>query len=495
MALQAADQAYTTLSVACAAGDLAITVNDASSFPDISAAGDFTYLTLISAGAREVVKATSITGQVITIVRAQGGYAASAFSVDDRVELRIASTFFDWIETSKGNVNGPSASVSGNVPKFGNTAGDLLEDSGKPIAQISLKNETETRSATIDMAGHEILRPLLRNVEWKNTAGAFAAGTMTLDMALGNVFSVTLTANVTALSIINPPTSGNYGEVTLFITQPNGSTYSFAFGGARWLDDRIPIIEVSNSAVIVRLSTKDAGTTWYGRVLAEELGSGCVSGNDVNTKLLIHSNATQGDTAFNDESAANHTIIKNGGVAHSSSVSAHFGATSIYFDGSDDTLQLPADHADWDFGSGDFTIDMWIRPMAFGGMFISKHRSGDQSFYAFAYDGNINSYFFTSTGAINLISSVLAVDVWTHVAIVKSGTTIKLYQDGVEEASAAFTGSMDYGTAAPVTIGGNGNVTPTQLYTGYIDEIRVSKGVARWTANFTPPVLPYCDDS
>jgi len=65
----------------------------------------------------------------------------------------------------------------------------------------------------------------------------------------------------------------------------------------------------------------------------------------------------------------------------------------------------------------------------------------------------------------------------------------------VEEASAAFTGSMDYGTAAPVTIGGNGNVTPTQLYTGYIDEIRVSKGVARWTANFTPPVLPYCDDS
>ena len=80
--------------------------------------------------------------------------------------------------------------------------------------------------------------------------------------------------------------------------------------------------------------------------------------DDSNTKLLIHSNTTNADTTFTDSSASSHTVTRNGDTYHST-FRKKFGTTSIIFDGTGDYLSV-ADHADWNFGGGAFTIDFWI---------------------------------------------------------------------------------------------------------------------------------------
>ncbi|MBF0339391.1 MAG: hypothetical protein HQL95_00330 [Magnetococcales bacterium] len=98
MAMKTADLAYTTLSSGCGPTDTTIAVGSAASFPALGV-NDFTILTLSSGTTREVVKATAITGNAITIARAQGGTSAHAFTTGARVELRLCAAVVDSMAT------------------------------------------------------------------------------------------------------------------------------------------------------------------------------------------------------------------------------------------------------------------------------------------------------------------------------------------------------------------------------------------------------------
>ena len=88
----------------------------------------------------------------------------------------------------------------------------------------------------------------------------------------------------------------------------------------------------------------------------------------------------------------------------------------------------------------------------------------------------------------HLGSTSLSPSTWYHVAIVRLGTTSKIYLNG--NVDVTWTDSNNYQTANPVWIGAQGNDSST-MFKGYMDEIRISKGIARWTANFTPPTMAY----
>ena len=83
-------------------------------------------------------------------------------------------------------------------------------------------------------------------------------------------------------------------------------------------------------------------------------------GNDEYTKLLIHSNTTDGSTTFVDSSVggSTHTITANGDVHHETD-QAKFGASSIQFDGTGDFFSIPSS-SDFAFGTENFTIDFWV---------------------------------------------------------------------------------------------------------------------------------------
>lgn len=221
------------------------------------------------------------------------------------------------------------------------------------------------------------------------------------------------------------------------------------------------------------------------------------SGTDAYVKLLLHANGT-GNT-FVDDSASVQTITPTGNVTQSATESK-FGGKSAYFDGAGSYLTV-SDSVDFDLGTDDFTIDLWINtttttnyaPMFLrqvGGwatgqynLMINNGDSGGKIAF-WAADYSLGGQMLLSTTAVNDGN-------WHHVAVVRNGTSWKLYIDGISESS--YTGSVTIGDiTAPIYIGLD-TVYGGRNFDGYLDEIRLSKGIARWTTNFVPPTAQYGD--
>lgn len=213
-------------------------------------------------------------------------------------------------------------------------------------------------------------------------------------------------------------------------------------------------------------------------------------GNDSYTKLLLHADGT--GATFTDSSASNHTITANGDATQSSTQSK-FGGKSAYFDGTGDYLSTP-DDADWALGTGDFTIDCWV--------YFTKSLSSDQglvgqgssssSQWALYWDPTQGIKFFSQTGGTTYINinqggtSGWSTNTWYHIAVVRNGNSFIIYRDGTSVASGTDADSVD-NTSATLNVG----VGNQQYFGGYMDEIRISNGIARWTGNFTSPTSAY----
>jgi len=212
---------------------------------------------------------------------------------------------------------------------------------------------------------------------------------------------------------------------------------------------------------------------------------------DSYTKLLIHSDTTDNSTDFVDSGSTGHTINVTNDTSHQDT-EQKFGDTSIYFDGTDDYLST-SDSGDWHFGSGDITYDFWLRTSTVSGVqvILTQYQSITENMSLYLLNDEVcwedktgNSH----SGRRVLTSDVdLVVNTWYHVAVVKNSSTAKIYVDGVEKGSSSFSAGTDF--SAGIDIGGQGGVG--YYYTGYLDEIRVSKGIARWTENFAVPQSPY----
>ena len=230
-----------------------------------------------------------------------------------------------------------------------------------------------------------------------------------------------------------------------------------------------------------------------------------MSGNDSYTKLLIHSDGTNGSTTFEDSSASSHAVTSAGvsrpAAAHDTS-QKEFLASSIRFYGTGNTAGSRLDTnytaTDWYFGAGEFTIDLWLRFSSipgFGGIATTEINDDGWQFY---YDHS-NSYlvFANGGGSINSDSWSPSMDTWYHVAVVRSGNTLTFYIDGTAHGGygnvSAALGTIDnQGNDVQIgTASRGGGATGYGFLNGWMDELRISKGIARWTSNFTPPDMPY----
>jgi hypothetical protein len=192
-----------------------------------------------------------------------------------------------------------------------------------------------------------------------------------------------------------------------------------------------------------------------------------------NTKVL---------TNFTNAGIIDSTMINNietVGDAKISTAQSKFGSSSMYFDGTGDYLSIPSSPS-YSFGTGDFTVECWayfisLNPGNYAPVFANSYL-----FYVGSGGGVLvfNGTADVATGSNNDV----VINTWTHLAYVRSGTTLKVYVNGVVKATATVSGSID--TGSPNKIGyWSGSV----YLNGYIDDLRVTKGYARYTANFTPP--------
>ena len=204
------------------------------------------------------------------------------------------------------------------------------------------------------------------------------------------------------------------------------------------------------------------------------------------TTLLIHSNTSNGSTTFDDSGETDHAITASGNVQHKTAQSK-IGATSMYFDGND-KLTI-ADHADLDLDGGDFTIDLWLNANdvsspSLQSVFAKWRVDTIASYYLLIHPtAKLRWYLGNGTNTFTSVGSFTVEDgVWYHAALTKVGDVFTSYVNGVQDGSTVTFSSFGDNNL-PVTVGGDD--ADSRPFYGYIDELRVSKGIARWTSNFT----------
>jgi len=181
-------------------------------------------------------------------------------------------------------------------------------------------------------------------------------------------------------------------------------------------------------------------------------------------------------------------VLETVGNAQLSTNIKKFGNASIYFDGTGDYL-VTASSPNFGFGTGAFTIECWLYWIA---------GTGENNLFIVDVTGSMNIFLNltsqwgigTRLGSVqNYFGASPTKNVWNHLAISRSGSTIYAFINGVSVYSGA--NSTDYLSAGPANIGGLAS-SGSNLIQGYIDDFRITKGFARYTGNFntSTPISP-----
>ena len=219
-------------------------------------------------------------------------------------------------------------------------------------------------------------------------------------------------------------------------------------------------------------------------------------GFDSYTKFLSHFDGDDASTNIIDEIGH---IITSHNTAQLDTAQFKFGTASLLLNGSNDWLSVPAS-ADWNFGTGDFTIDCWIRlhaaPSNTNSSIASQNSGANDYWWFYLHDeggGNYTLRFFDRNSGVDLTvtssSQALSLNTWYHVAMVRYGTDWRVYLNGTSIGSTTQVHTCV--TSVDVLAIGDFSSGGDYFLNGWIDELRISKGIARWTANFTAPTTPY----
>ena len=216
-------------------------------------------------------------------------------------------------------------------------------------------------------------------------------------------------------------------------------------------------------------------------------------GNDAYTKLLLHFD----DTRFMDASIGGTPRVATPCGASINTSIKKFGTSSLYFPGGNASYMFVKNTPDFDFGSGDFTVDWWEYRLSSTLSSASFRRQADNAVQGFLLnhatnDGRYQTYMSSNGSSWDIaggpICGSIDLNVWVHYAVVRNGSTFYHFKNGVQTATWSSSAAL---LAAPanqlLTLGHWSGVG----FHGYMDEIRISKGIARWTTNFTPPSRAY----
>jgi hypothetical protein len=182
------------------------------------------------------------------------------------------------------------------------------------------------------------------------------------------------------------------------------------------------------------------------------------------------------------------------GSAQVSTTQVKFGTGSMYFNGSSYLYQIGTPNLV--FGSGDFTIELWLN--------ISGGVSGTQTIIGYgttatidnkywsieAYGSNLAFYGPPSATQYFVTTSQPWTSGWAHIAVCRSGANSRLFVNGTQQGS-TYTSLTNFDSGGNLFIGTSAYSTSRYMPAGYIDDLRITKGYARYTANFTAPTAAF----
>jgi hypothetical protein len=203
-----------------------------------------------------------------------------------------------------------------------------------------------------------------------------------------------------------------------------------------------------------------------------------------NTQLLL--NFT--DSAILDSTGR--TVLETVADAKTSSVVTKFTGGSMYFDGTGDWLEVKnKDTQTFNFGSGNFTIEGWYNVSNASTQYALVGRGPSDADDELLILLNNGTYYIDwGGGVVYMQGGTYTANVWHHFALVRSGTDFRLYHNGNSAVSATLTAGYSFTNNYTLKIGsGRGG---SYAFNGYINDLRITQGYARYTANFTTPTIP-----
>jgi hypothetical protein len=261
-------------------------------------------------------------------------------------------------------------------------------------------------------------------------------------------------------------------------TATNSSTINLALGGGVWIGNNGSAScfykgGVSNLRVVKGAAVYTAAFTPPTSPVT------AISGTSL---LLNFTNAGIFDSAMMND-------LETVGNAQVSTSIVKYGTGSMAFDGSGDYLRYLGT-VTAGLGSGNFTIEFWINAPSLNDKFILGLRggmSGGPHVTTGGYGGTTVGALRWASNAGEILSGTTLItdNTWHHCAIVRNGSTITLYVDGISRGSGTDTTSFD-GNGGQIPIGYN-NAGAGNDFNGYLDDLRITKGAARYISNFTPP--------
>jgi hypothetical protein len=207
--------------------------------------------------------------------------------------------------------------------------------------------------------------------------------------------------------------------------------------------------------------------------------------------LLLHGEGT----TIVDNSPSPKTLTAVGGAAPSST-QKKFGDKSIELNGN--ALVRVASSSELQLGTGDFTLELWTyltgRGGGFGSYFDFRTVNANQvnvllSHLGTAFGGTSATLYLFVNGGVSIAGGDIPLTTWTHIALCRASGTTRLFINGTQSGS-AYVDSNSY-VSNLVRVGGN--INEDAFTNGFLDEVRITKGIARYTANFTPPTAPFPD--
>jgi concanavalin A-like lectin/glucanase superfamily protein len=215
-------------------------------------------------------------------------------------------------------------------------------------------------------------------------------------------------------------------------------------------------------------------------------------GLDQFTTALLHL-----DGNFNDVAKPSR-VWTIGGSSGAFSGTAKFGSNSFSCGAQTAWFDTP-DSTDFTLGAGDFTVDCWINPGGAGaplrgifGQNDASNSAASLSIEAAILSSNVIRFNAQGSSTFSAIgATAVTTGVWHHIAFVRSGGSLLYFLDGVLDGSGSISGSVQ-DSSNKFAVGREGELSTVNTgFNGLIDEFRLSVGIARWTANFTPPTAPY----
>jgi hypothetical protein len=212
------------------------------------------------------------------------------------------------------------------------------------------------------------------------------------------------------------------------------------------------------------------------------------------TTLLLPGNGTNGaqNNTFLDSSTNNFSITRNGNTTQGTFSPFSQTGWGNYFDGTSGQFLNTVANTAFNFGTGDFTVEGWVYPTSTSGtrpiVEIRTSAANSTGFALLSQSGATTLNVYTNGGFAGASTGSIATNQWNHVALVRSGNTWTYYINGTS--SGSFTNSStqsDGGTTGPKIAG---STTAGEIWIGYISNIRIVKGTAVYTSNFTPSTTP-----